>query len=198
MFCSGTLEPIDAFAEVVGLKGYRGIRVPNIFPPDKVRVYLVRDLTTRGAELGEEMASRYVEAVAGFLRAVRSNAAVFTASYRVQEGLVRAGLVERASEEGYEVFLERRGMSGHEARGLLDRFKGSDRGLLVAPMGGRFAEGADFPGEQLQAVFLAGIPRDLDALDRATAYPKGLVAFAQYILLPLEHFRLPYRQNQEI
>lgn len=34
-------------------------------------------------------------------------------------------------------------------------------------------------------VFLAGIPRDFEALDRATVYPKGLAAFAQYILLPL-------------
>jgi len=28
----------------------------------------------------------------------------------------------------------------------------------VAPMGGRFAEGADYPGEELMCVFLAGIP----------------------------------------
>ena len=34
-------------------------------------------------------------------------------------------------------------------------------------------------------VFLAGVPRDLEALDQSTAYPKGLAAFAQYILLPL-------------
>lgn len=34
-------------------------------------------------------------------------------------------------------------------------------------------------------VFLAGIPKDFEALDRAREYPKGLAAFAQYILLPL-------------
>jgi hypothetical protein len=33
--------------------------------------------------------------------------------------------------------------------------------------------------------FLAGVPRDLDALERSTAYPKGLKIFAQYILSPL-------------
>ncbi|MRR13316.1 DUF4153 domain-containing protein, partial [bacterium] len=33
--------------------------------------------------------------------------------------------------------------------------------------------------------FLAGVPEDLPALERRTAYPKGLQVFAQYILLPL-------------
>jgi hypothetical protein len=34
-------------------------------------------------------------------------------------------------------------------------------------------------------VFLAGVPRDLDALEHETEYPKGLKIFAQYILSPL-------------
>jgi hypothetical protein len=34
-------------------------------------------------------------------------------------------------------------------------------------------------------LFLAGIPEDLEALDRSPDYPKGLATFAQYILLPL-------------
>jgi len=34
-------------------------------------------------------------------------------------------------------------------------------------------------------LFLAGIPKDLEALDRVTDYPKWLAVFAQYILLPL-------------
>jgi hypothetical protein len=33
--------------------------------------------------------------------------------------------------------------------------------------------------------FLAGIPQDLDNLDRIEEYPKGLKVFAQYILLSL-------------
>ena len=33
--------------------------------------------------------------------------------------------------------------------------------------------------------FLAGIPKNLDALDDSTDYPKGLKVFAQYILLPI-------------
>lgn len=34
-------------------------------------------------------------------------------------------------------------------------------------------------------VFLSGVPKDLDALERVSDYPKGLKIFAQYILSPL-------------
>ena len=34
-------------------------------------------------------------------------------------------------------------------------------------------------------IFLAGIPRDLGSLERATTYPDGLKVFTQFILLPL-------------
>jgi len=55
-------------------------------------------------------------------------------------------------------------MKGDEARRLLDEFKLRGRkkrnGILIAPMGGRFTEGTDFPGEELEAIILVGIPFD--------------------------------------
>lgn len=161
IFMSGTLSPVEAFAETVGLDEYYPIEVPSPYDETNASVYLVSDLTTRGEELGREMAERYVDAVARTLRRVRRNTAVFTASYRVQSELVESGLLDAAREAGYEVFLERRDMSGVEAAEALRGFKSlarEGRGLLVAPMGGRFAEGADYPGEELMCVFLVGIP----------------------------------------
>ncbi len=163
LFMSGTLEPLDAFAETVGVTNYVGIKVPSLYDEANARVYLTTDLTTRGEELDEAMARRYVDAVARLLSRVRRNTAVFTASYRIQGRLMEAGLAAAARRLGYKVFEERRGMSGVESRRVLEGFKeaaAEGRGLLVAPMGGRFAEGADFPGEELMAVFLAGIPFD--------------------------------------
>lgn len=161
IFISGTLEPIDAFAETIGLTNYIGLKVPSVYDEDNARVYLTLDLTTRGEELKPSMASSYVNAITRLLSRVRKNTAVFTASYRVQNRLMVAGLQEKARQLGYKVFEERRGMSGIEARQVLEDFKSlaeEGRGLLVAPMGGRFAEGADFPGEELMCIFLAGIP----------------------------------------
>lgn len=158
---SGTLSPIEAFAETVGLERYHAVSAPSPYDESNASVYLVNDLTTRGEELSGEMAGMYVEAIAKLLSRVRRNTAVFTASYRVLEGLVAAGLLKRAEELGYAPFVERRSMSGIEAAEVLKGFKSmakEGRGLLLAPMGGRFAEGADYPGEELMCVFLAGVP----------------------------------------
>jgi DNA excision repair protein ERCC-2 len=158
---SGTLSPIEAFAETVGLERYHAVSAPSPYDESNASVYLVKDLTTRGEELSGEMAGRYVEGIAKLLSRVRRNTAVFTASYRVLEGLASAGLLERAEELGYVPFVERRSMSGLEAAEALKGFKSKakeGRGLLLAPMGGRFAEGADYPGEELMCVFLAGVP----------------------------------------
>jgi hypothetical protein len=52
--------------------------------------------------------------------------------------------------------------------------------------GQRFGElGAFLVGIFATWFFLAGVPRDLDALDGEIAYPRGLKIFAQYIVLPI-------------
>ncbi len=161
IFSSGTLEPIEAFAETIGLTNYIPLRIPSPYDERNARVYLTEELTTRGEELSKEMARGYIHAIAGFLSRVKANTAIFTASYRIQSRLMEEGLGKVARELGFEILEERKAMSGIESRKILDEFKKlarEGRGLLVAPMGGRFAEGADFPGEELKAVFLVGIP----------------------------------------
>jgi DNA excision repair protein ERCC-2 len=161
VFISGTLSPLEAFAETIGIKNYKAMSTPSPYDETNASVYVVKDLTTRGEELSAEMAESYVEAIGKVLDRVRGNTAVFTASYRVQQRLLEAGLGEASQEKGYSLFIERRDMSGQEAGEMLEEFKKAStagRGLLVAPMGGRFAEGVDLPGRELVCVFLVGIP----------------------------------------
>jgi DNA excision repair protein ERCC-2 len=161
IFMSGTLSPIEAFAETIGVKNYKPISVPSPYDETNASVYIVKDLTTRGEELSQEMARKYVEAIGKVLERVKGNTAVFTASYRIQLKLLEAGLRETSQQKGYQVFVEKRDMSGQEAGEVLQEFKklaDEGKGLLVAPMGGRFAEGIDLPGKELVCVFLAGIP----------------------------------------
>jgi DNA excision repair protein ERCC-2 len=161
IFMSGTLSPIEAFAETIGVKNYKPISVPSPYDETNASVYIVKDLTTRGEELSQEMARKYVEAIGKVLERVKGNTAVFTASYRIQLKLLEAGLRETSQQKGYQVFVEKRDMSGQEAGEVLQEFKKlaeEGKGLLVAPMGGRFAEGIDLPGKELVCVFLAGIP----------------------------------------
>jgi len=163
IFCSGTLKPIKAFSETIGLTNYDGKIVPSFADPSKIVTLVPEELTTRGEELEKEMVDKYLEAIKLFLECMNSNAAVFCASYRIQEDIL-PGLSDICRKLGREIFVEKQGMSGDEARKILDDFKIAGKignaAVLCATMTGRFAEGADFPGKELEGVFLVGIPFD--------------------------------------
>ncbi|HID43162.1 MAG TPA: hypothetical protein EYP30_05190, partial [Archaeoglobaceae archaeon] len=155
IFCSGTLKPIKAFAETVGLNEWNGRSFRTDF--GKCRSLIIKGMTTGGEELSDEEAKKYIRVFTDFLD-IDCNLAFFSASYRIQNRLLPE--LKRISEEKErEVFVERQGMSGDEGRKILDGFK-KRGGVLIATMTGRFAEGADFPGKELEGIFLAGIPFD--------------------------------------
>ena len=160
VFMSGTLAPIDGFAATIGLEDCKSMIVPQIADPNKVVTYLIKGVTTKGEKLSVRMIDRYLSTLERFLN-IKGNVAVFTASYRVQSEIID-GLRKLALKKGKLIFEERKNMTGDEARNVLKAFKNLPKegkeGLLVAPAGGRFSEGADFPGEELVAVYLLGIP----------------------------------------
>ena len=162
VFCSGTLEPVKAFAETVGLEGYKGKSLSSHYDLSRIRALVLRELSTRGEELPREMAERYVRVLGQLIEQANVNLAIFCASYRIQADLIRAGLKRVVERSKRQFFQEVRGMTGDESREVLDAFKRCSkkklRGVLCASASGRFAEGADFPGEELEAIFLVGIP----------------------------------------
>ncbi|MCD6513678.1 MAG: ATP-dependent DNA helicase [Candidatus Odinarchaeota archaeon] len=177
VFCSGTLRPMNAFAETTGIAQheYKSKIVPYIFDINRIRTLLMTDLTTKGEDIPEDMRELYLQAIDIFVANYQKNIAIFNASYRIQEILLD-GLKEIARKHKRNIFIEYEGMPGDEGRKILDEFKKSPRteiyGILVASMSGRFAEGADFPGEELEGIFLVGIP-----FDRVTARTKLYVKY---------------------
>ncbi|KXB08373.1 hypothetical protein AKJ56_01490 [candidate division MSBL1 archaeon SCGC-AAA382N08] len=165
VFCSGTLKPIRAFATVAGLEKVKSCSIGSFYNSDKIVSFIPSGLTTKGKELGGEMARRYVDSIVKFSKEIDSNVATFSASYRIQNRLIEEGLKEKIEKDGRKFYQERRGMDGNLARRILEDFKrdsrnGNGQGFLCATATGRFAEGADFPGEELEGIFLVGIPFD--------------------------------------
>ncbi len=178
IFMSGTLEPIDAFAQMAGVDRCARMSIPSMADPDRVRSVIIRGVSTKGEELSGEMVRRYLRVIDVFL-SLPGNLAIFTASYRIQDEVL-PGIEELAGKHGRPIFIERRDMQGDEASRILREFKSLPRsggeGLLVAPAGGRFAEGADFPGEELEGVLLLGIP-----FDRLTTKTRLFIEYNQRI-----------------
>lgn len=162
VFISGTLSPLQAFSETIGMKGYAGRVFESGFDLSGIRTFITSDLSTQGMELVEEMKEKYALSIESFLSLNETNSAVFFSSYRVQNELMD-GIQDVAASLGKKVFAESQWMKGSEGRNVLDGFKKCSEkgnGLLLASMQGRFAEGADFPGKELEAVFIAGVPFD--------------------------------------
>lgn len=163
IFCSGTLGPPESFAEIIGLKSYTAKSVDYRYDKKKYLSIITNHLSTKGEELEENEAKKYIEAIESFVSSLKENLAIFSASYRIQETLLKYGLLRVLEKYNRRIFIERQDISGEEAREILDKFKESskkERGILIASATGRFAEGADFPGKELEGVFLVGIPFD--------------------------------------
>jgi len=175
ILCSGTIGSIKSFAEIIGLNTYESRRVEYNYKKENFLSIITNDLSTRGEYLGEEEAKKYIEYIEAFVRSVNENCAIFSASYRIQDTLINLGLLNKLNPLGRKIFIERQDMQGDEARRMMEEFKISSagtKGVLIASSTGRFAEGADFPGKELEAIFLVGIP-----FDRLTAKTKLLMNY---------------------
>jgi len=157
IFCSGTLAPISGFTDTIGLEDYAEKSFILSIKKENIRAYITKGISTSGMTLSREMSERYAEAIGNFLD-MRKNSAIFCSSYRILETLMLNGLEDSLRDRGIKSFVEHRGMSGDESRRMLEDFKGAKSSCLIANAQGRFAEGADFPGEELEAIFIAGIP----------------------------------------
>ncbi|MGC8673025.1 MAG: ATP-dependent DNA helicase [Thermoplasmata archaeon] len=159
IFMSGTLEPINGFVEVIGLGNYKAVKVDYEIKPEKIKSFILYGLSTKGERISKDMVRKYETVLKHFIEKLNDrNIAIFSASYRIQDVLVK--LVPEDVRD--RIFIEKEGMSGNESRKILDSFKrmaySDKKGILFASASGRFAEGADFPGKELEGVFLAGIP----------------------------------------
>ncbi len=155
---SGTLTPLSAFAEVVGLQNYEMRSFPTPFSESNIFVAAVKGVTTKGDFRTHEMYRKLVLKTCEVIENTPKNVGVFTASYEVLNGLLSGGFKLICPKP---VFMEKKEYTSRQNDELVRAFKASARdegAVLLGVMGGRNAEGEDFPGDQMNAVVLVGVP----------------------------------------
>ncbi|WP_087035316.1 helicase C-terminal domain-containing protein [Thermococcus litoralis] len=161
IFMSGTLTPLEAFADIMGVEG-RLKKFPRMVKRENALVLVARDVSTRGDERSLELYKKLARYVVEAAKLIPKNVGVFTASYEVLEGLLSANVDVRIREEtGKKVFIEKKGASSKENDLLVMAFKGEakkDGAVLLGVMGGRNSEGQDYSGDEMNGVVLVGIP----------------------------------------
>jgi DNA excision repair protein ERCC-2 len=156
---SGTLSPLEEYRDALGLGAEaRCLSVPSPFPREHVRYFYDPTVTTRYEELrGDgEAVTRIAERLRALLPQLPVKTAVFFPSFQLMERVLAAGL-GAALPPG--AVVETRSLSTGDLWRSVEGFKHAPGGgLLLGVMGGRIAEGIDFPDDELEAVVAVGLP----------------------------------------
>ncbi|AMK13789.1 DNA repair helicase Rad3 [methanogenic archaeon mixed culture ISO4-G1] len=161
---SGTLQPLDQYARVMGLKGNPRFRMyPSPFPPENRSVIYVGDVTTQQREMQKDpsMQNRIERYIAMLCNSVDKNTLVFFTSYNSMRTM-RPYLTTHIDKELYweESKNQRKTMEN------LASFRNGRNGVFFSVMGGSVAEGMDFPGDELCFAIIVGIPYPPPSLEQ--------------------------------
>ena len=155
---SGTLQPIAAHVELVGLpEGSRVLSLPSPFRPSQIFPIISIGVTTamrfRTPSMYEKMVKRIIE----ICKATPHNVGVFVPSYTVLQSLLDAGLETHLTNK---LFVEKQGQSSSKNDSLVKAFKAKadDGAVLLGVLGGRNSEGEDYPGREMETVVVVGVP----------------------------------------
>jgi len=132
--------------------------VPSPFPEEHILSLVCGGVTTAMEQRTPVMYKKLVRRIVEIAGNTPANTGVFTASYEVLDKLLQAGLKEML---GKPLLNEHRGMKSRENERLISEFKSyAKRGgaVLLGVQGGRSSEGADYPGDEMNAVAVVGVP----------------------------------------
>lgn len=156
---SGTLENTEAYRELLGIPDTAvSISLPSPFPEEQTLFLACKGVSSLYEKRCAEGYARMVARVKEVISSTPGNSAVFCSSYEVMEGLIGSGL-EKAV--GKPLYIERQRAKSMEQDALIREFKsmGARGGaVLVGVMGGRFSEGEDYPGDEMNSAVIVGVP----------------------------------------
>jgi DNA excision repair protein ERCC-2 len=147
---SATLEPFEFYMEVLGFDPDRTdtLSLHSPFPREN-RLILAVDEVDTTYRARQRWYGRIAELVAELAPADRNALVLFPSYAFLQE------VAARLSVPGHRVEVQRGDDSDRLRREMLDRLRGNHEPvLLMAVLGGVFAEGVDYPGEMLSEVIV--------------------------------------------
>ncbi|MCW4049841.1 MAG: hypothetical protein NWE89_08905 [Candidatus Bathyarchaeota archaeon] len=168
LIMSGTLSPIDIFAEIIGLKDATLKAYPSIQKSKKIQMVIETGVTSTYKERNEAMIARYGELISDALQKVPQGALIFF----TQRGFMntcldtweRKGIMKRNGGRqflgGKQLFRE--GRDARNNRDVVSRYKrmavSIGGAVLTCVFRGRNSEGSNFPGDEARGIFLVGLP----------------------------------------
>ena len=169
---SGTLAPLEDYANELGLLNAEVRMFDSPFNPENLLIEYVTDVSTKYDDMNDPenvilLENRTVE----LARCTKRNTAVFFPSYKLMDTFIRDGVPGRIDKD---IFYERRGMSQMDLMEAVEGFTNTPHSVLFAVTGGRISEGLDFPDKDLEVAIIIGIP-----YPRPTAKHKAFTRYCE-------------------
>ncbi len=152
---SGTLLPVNMFADILGIKDFVGKEYSSPFPKENRLNLFVEKTTTKYTERNEKQFDDIADVINKTVPKIPGNTIVFFPSFEIMNQVSERIRVSR------KILKQEREQSNDEKTNLIHNFRllGSRfGGILLAVSGGSIAEGIDFPGEHLSGAIIVGIP----------------------------------------
>ena len=156
---SATLSPMDVTRRLLGLEQERtaALRLPPPFPRENRKVMILPQVRTTFAARANNY-GLIAALVAQMAEAQEGNGLVLFPSYQFLEHVAAKMPPIRA-----RLIAQRPNLPEHERESIFQSLASAPRGgvLLFAVLGGMYAEGVDYPGELLSAVYIVSpaLPR---------------------------------------
>ena len=152
---SGTISPLDMFRDLVGLRPDSVLeRKESIFPKGNKKIVYLTDVTTSYNELNRKSSTwdKIVSKLELIISNFKGNIALFFPSYKLLESALQGIKIKKP------IYREYLGMEQEELMQTVDSFKSDSSAVLAGVMGGRLAEGIDYPSTTLEMAIIVGIP----------------------------------------
>lgn len=160
---SGTLFPPQMYYDLLKVPEGRVSIVKEYtshFLAERRPVLIAKDVTSRYAERGEENTARIREHIHSVLRKTPGHVAIFAPSYAMLEQIVLED--EDWIVRSRQLLEERSGASKEQMDRMVDKLhqlrRSKTPALLAGVLGGKLAEGVDYPENILDAVICIGLP----------------------------------------
>ena len=152
---SGTLHPLELYADLLDFKRYDAANYENPFPKENRLNIIIPKTTTKYERRNDAEFYEIAKICSEITNAVPGNMMIYFPSYELRNKIGEYIKIKSRKT----LFFEEQGMQKREKRELLQRFSGyKDVGaVLLSVISGSFSEGIDLPGI-LKCVVVVGIP----------------------------------------
>lgn len=153
---SGTLKPLDFYADILGLTQAQKISFKNPFPAQNALHVVVPKTSTKFSTRSPQQFLQIAHQLIDIINVIPGNCIIFFPSYTILKEIFY-----HCEKKIYKTLLREEAQLRKEERTqLLESFKKlKDKGaVLFAVATGSFGEGIDLPGDLLHGVIVVGVP----------------------------------------